>query len=125
MESGFPRGARHRDGRKPARSLGLGMAAALETLHRDRWAATFSTMLIVCPKCSASYEVKAEAIGDKGRTVRCVHCRTEWFVTAPLVERTEVIGATEVETPVDSALAPTMVAAVADHPPPTQAMAED
>src|SRR5215468_8067929 len=82
-------------------------------------------MLIVCPKCSASYEVKAEAIGDKGRTVRCVHCRTEWFVTAPLLEDTEVIGATEVETAVDQALPPPMVAAVADHPPPTQAQSED
>lgn len=40
-------------------------------------------MLIVCPNCSTSYEVKAETIGDAGRTVRCTRCREEWFAAAP------------------------------------------
>jgi predicted Zn finger-like uncharacterized protein len=40
-------------------------------------------MLIVCPNCTTGYEVKSDALGDAGRTVRCAHCRKEWFATAP------------------------------------------
>jgi len=69
-------------------------------------------MLIICPNCSANYEVKTEAIGDKGRSVRCARCRKEWFATAPLIETMEVA------TPAGSGLAPPIVATVADHPAP-------
>ena len=56
-----------------------------------RWAATFHpTMLIVCPNCSTSYEVKAEAIGDAGRTVRCARCRDEWLATTPSIQVVDI-----------------------------------
>jgi predicted Zn finger-like uncharacterized protein len=38
-------------------------------------------MLITCPNCTTSYQVKAEAFGSSGRRVRCVRCRREWFAT--------------------------------------------
>jgi predicted Zn finger-like uncharacterized protein len=38
-------------------------------------------MLIVCPNCATSYQVKSEALGQSGRKVRCVRCRREWFAT--------------------------------------------
>jgi predicted Zn finger-like uncharacterized protein len=37
-------------------------------------------MKIVCPNCTTSYEVAAAAIGEAGRSVRCVHCKSIWFV---------------------------------------------
>ncbi|MEM7544390.1 MAG: zinc-ribbon domain-containing protein [Pseudomonadota bacterium] len=36
-------------------------------------------MRLVCPSCSAEYEVAAEAVGTKGRMVRCAACASEWF----------------------------------------------
>jgi predicted Zn finger-like uncharacterized protein len=35
-------------------------------------------MHIVCPNCTASYQVSAAAIGAAGRSVRCVRCRSVW-----------------------------------------------
>src|SRR5262245_51292234 len=42
-----------------------------------------STMQIVCPACSTSYDIKPAAIGVAGRQVRCVRCQNVWFVPAP------------------------------------------
>jgi predicted Zn finger-like uncharacterized protein len=39
-------------------------------------------MLIHCPTCATSYEVKANSLGTAGRSVRCVRCRTVWFANA-------------------------------------------
>ena len=50
-------------------------------------------MLIVCPNCTTGYEVKADALGDAGRTVRCAHCRKEWFATAPAAKPAQVLAA--------------------------------
>lgn len=36
-------------------------------------------MQLVCPSCSSEYQVSAEAIGAKGRMVRCASCNAEWF----------------------------------------------
>jgi predicted Zn finger-like uncharacterized protein len=38
-------------------------------------------MLITCPNCTTSYQVKSEAFGQSGRKVRCARCRREWFAT--------------------------------------------
>jgi predicted Zn finger-like uncharacterized protein len=38
-------------------------------------------MLIVCPNCTTSYDVKPAALGDAGRTVRCASCGEKWFAT--------------------------------------------
>jgi predicted Zn finger-like uncharacterized protein len=36
-------------------------------------------MRIVCPKCDTGYEIKPEALGANGRTVRCASCANTWF----------------------------------------------
>jgi predicted Zn finger-like uncharacterized protein len=40
-------------------------------------------MLIVCPKCETSYEVKPESLGETGRKVRCAKCQEVWFASRP------------------------------------------
>ncbi|MGJ8528887.1 zinc-ribbon domain-containing protein [Maritalea sp.] len=35
-------------------------------------------MIIVCPNCSTRYEVAAQAIGDRGRSVQCATCQQSW-----------------------------------------------
>jgi predicted Zn finger-like uncharacterized protein len=42
-------------------------------------------MLIVCPSCATPYQVEAPLLGEQGRSVRCVRCRTVWLAT-PSVE---------------------------------------
>jgi|GEM_PF-721755 len=39
-------------------------------------------MKIKCPDCSTSYEIKAEALGPEGRSVKCAKCGNRWFVAA-------------------------------------------
>ncbi|MGF1475665.1 MAG: DUF3426 domain-containing protein [Geminicoccaceae bacterium] len=36
-------------------------------------------MKLICPVCSASYDIKPEALGPKGRKVRCANCKHQWF----------------------------------------------
>jgi len=38
-------------------------------------------MKIKCPDCSTSYEIKAEAVGAEGRSVKCSKCGNRWFVS--------------------------------------------
>ena len=56
-------------------------------------------MNIICPNCGTSYDVKPEALGPEGRTVRCVRCRETWLARIDdmtradaLVEAAEEIG---------------------------------
>jgi predicted Zn finger-like uncharacterized protein len=35
-------------------------------------------MLIVCPSCATSYDVKPASLSSDGRQVRCARCRTVW-----------------------------------------------
>jgi len=35
-------------------------------------------MLIVCPSCATSYDVKLASLGPEGRQVRCARCQTVW-----------------------------------------------
>jgi predicted Zn finger-like uncharacterized protein len=37
-------------------------------------------MKIKCPDCSTSYEIKTEALGPEGRSVKCAKCGNRWFV---------------------------------------------
>nr|WP_319384763.1 zinc-ribbon domain-containing protein [uncultured Roseibium sp.] len=39
-------------------------------------------MKITCPDCSTSYEIKAEAVGQQGRSVKCAKCGNRWYVSA-------------------------------------------
>ena len=36
-------------------------------------------MLIICPSCATSYQIKLAALGEAGRTVRCASCKNTWF----------------------------------------------
>jgi predicted Zn finger-like uncharacterized protein len=36
-------------------------------------------MLITCPSCSTPYQIAPAALGDAGRSVRCVRCASVWF----------------------------------------------
>ncbi|MBG6174510.1 putative Zn finger-like uncharacterized protein [Labrenzia sp. EL_208] len=38
-------------------------------------------MKIKCPDCSTSYEIKTEAVGPEGRSVKCAKCGNRWFVS--------------------------------------------
>jgi predicted Zn finger-like uncharacterized protein len=40
-------------------------------------------MLIICPNCATSYQIEPSSLGAAGRSVRCVRCRTIWFVRDP------------------------------------------
>jgi predicted Zn finger-like uncharacterized protein len=53
-------------------------------------------MLIVCPNCATSYDIKTSALGE-GRTVRCARCQTTWFAAAEAVREPalEMAGAPE------------------------------
>jgi predicted Zn finger-like uncharacterized protein len=72
-------------------------------------------MLIVCPNCTTGYEVKSDALGDAGRTVRCAHCRKEWFATAPAPPAKALAAAAPM--PVAGAVPPVPVAASAAASP--------
>ena len=41
-------------------------------------------MQIVCPNCKTSYQIADTAIGENGRTVRCVRCQAVWRTDPPL-----------------------------------------
>ena len=36
-------------------------------------------MIVGCPNCSARFVVKAQAIGENGRKVKCARCKHTWF----------------------------------------------
>lgn len=55
-------------------------------------------MRLTCPSCAASYDIKAEALGPAGRTVRCASCGTKWFATPEVQERPHAREDLPVET---------------------------
>ncbi|MBV8835227.1 MAG: zinc-ribbon domain-containing protein [Alphaproteobacteria bacterium] len=50
-------------------------------------------MLIVCPTCATTYQIKAGALGDAGRNVRCAGCKNTWFATPESAVMEEVAAA--------------------------------
>jgi predicted Zn finger-like uncharacterized protein len=42
-------------------------------------------MLITCPNCATLYDVKPQALGQSGRTVRCARCSVEWFASSSAI----------------------------------------
>jgi predicted Zn finger-like uncharacterized protein len=36
-------------------------------------------MIVSCPECSSKFRIASEALGDKGRKVRCSSCKHTWF----------------------------------------------
>lgn len=55
-------------------------------------------MRLVCPSCSAEYEVSEAAIGAKGRMVRCASCKAEWF-QAPITGGTTAANEAQAAAP--------------------------
>ena len=43
--------------------------------------ATDRPMLLACPNCATTYEVKPSVIGEDGRSLRCARCHIVWFAT--------------------------------------------
>ena len=43
-------------------------------------------MRLICPNCSARYEVPADVIPAEGRDVQCSNCQETWFQTHPDTE---------------------------------------
>lgn len=77
-------------------------------------------MILACPNCATTYEVKASVIADSGRSLRCARCHIVWFATrsqelAIGTERTAAAATTE--TPA-SAPAPAAAPRNADIAPP-------
>lgn len=49
-------------------------------------------MRLICPNCSAQYEVPADVIPAEGRDVQCSNCQETWFQTHPGTEpHTDVV----------------------------------
>lgn len=44
-------------------------------------------MLIVCPSCGTSYDVKSASMPPAGRQVRCLRCRTVWHAEPSRADR--------------------------------------
>lgn len=61
-------------------------------------------MIVTCPRCFATYNVPAQAVGGKGRLVRCSSCRFEWTEAAPPAEAIAAL-APEFTTPRQTAVA--------------------
>ncbi|NIY75628.1 DUF3426 domain-containing protein [Thalassospira sp. HF15] len=56
-------------------------------------------MIITCPECSKKYSVKTEAIGPKGRTVRCKSCGNSWHQDPPGAKKAAPAPAPESDIP--------------------------
>ena len=47
----------------------------------EKPAVTVQPMLLACPNCATTYEVKADLIGKSGRSLRCARCFNVWHAT--------------------------------------------
>ncbi len=64
-------------------------------------------MKIVCPNCTTAYDVAPAALGETGRSVRCVRCRSIWFVSPEAdAEPAPAAAAVAGATPADSVAPP-------------------
>lgn len=78
-------------------------------------------MKIKCPDCSTSYEIKAEALGPEGRSVKCAKCGNRWFVSPNDEEEADVAFGSADESAGNAGSAAAATAAAG----PTEAEAEE
>ncbi|MTI44040.1 putative Zn finger-like uncharacterized protein [Roseibium hamelinense] len=57
-------------------------------------------MKIKCPDCNTSYDIKASALGAKGRSVKCAKCGNSWFASP---DSDETVGAIAPEQKAEAA----------------------
>ncbi|MEM9969686.1 MAG: zinc-ribbon domain-containing protein [Pseudomonadota bacterium] len=58
-------------------------------------------MRLICPNCSAQYEVDAAMIPEEGRDVQCSNCGSTWFeLPPPAAEPAEAADVEDPETPI-------------------------
>jgi predicted Zn finger-like uncharacterized protein len=79
-------------------------------------------MRLTCPNCAASYDIKAEALGPTGRTVRCASCGTKWFAAPEVQERPQALAEPRIE--MDERAAPIEPPPQDEHAPPAQPISE-
>lgn len=53
-------------------------------------------MIIACPECNTRYVVAPQAIGEKGRLVKCSRCEHTWF-QEPSEDNAEIVPETVIE----------------------------
>jgi predicted Zn finger-like uncharacterized protein len=73
-------------------------------------------MLIVCPNCTASYDVKPATLGAAGRRVRCSSCRREWTATSQQSSLPVIQPVAPPIQPVDAAQEPVLAPTFARAP---------
>jgi predicted Zn finger-like uncharacterized protein len=56
-------------------------------------------MIIGCPNCSSRFLVKAEAIGENGRKVKCARCKHVWFQQPDVEALKAAVESNAVEVP--------------------------
>ncbi|MEM9011625.1 MAG: zinc-ribbon domain-containing protein [Pseudomonadota bacterium] len=77
-------------------------------------------MRLICPNCSAEYEVADNAIPPEGRDVQCGACHTTWFQTGAPEVAVEMPDADPVEEPAAPEVAETPYAAPEETAPPAE-----
>jgi predicted Zn finger-like uncharacterized protein len=82
-------------------------------------------MQIVCPNCTTTYQIAATAIGNQGRSVRCVRCQKVWkaMPEQAAAAAEEVAFAAELGNPLSEAAAADRE--MAPPPPDSPAAADD
>lgn len=77
-------------------------------------------MQIVCPNCTKSYQLGPGAIGENGRSVRCVRCKSVWFAAPPAIVTAVPSISPEAAPPPDETVAAFRAELGAESPAPEQ-----
>lgn len=64
-------------------------------------------MIISCPTCGAGFNVKPEALGSAGRTVKCSKCAHQWHAMPDAEPADDALDGAGAPTPEDTAPEPT------------------
>src|SRR5437763_798683 len=65
-------------------------SASCDSIATSCPAFTSSAMLIVCPTCATTYQIKTGSLGEAGRNVRCASCKNTWYATTESAVMEEV-----------------------------------
>jgi len=72
-------------------------------------------MLLACPNCATTYELKPSVISENGRSLRCARCQIVWFATrsqelSPVTQDVDAVASPDASPPAvnNSAAAPAL-----------------